>query len=258
VTARKCGRFPVYAGAAKFCEFRDCIFDDAWFKGGGGTAYGGWEHCSDCLLENVETFKLRHAPLFQWAASGCVIRKGVFHESDGQWHSGWTNENLFEQCVIECVPGNGAYGYGMWASPPEDTAHGPNGPRNVIYNCDTTSPRTGLWMGGMNENWLVLYNRFTVKAGAGVFAKTASFDHIIRGNVFVLQDSKSPMVQLQTPDCVGAEITENRLLGGNGKFVAGMGRPAVLERNEAQPLAEAARPQPPTPSIYEWQLQHCR
>ncbi|MCE5238818.1 hypothetical protein LLH23_10045 [bacterium] len=258
VTARKCGRFPVYAGAAKFCEFRDCIFDDAWFKGGGGTAYGGWEHCSDCLLENVETFKLRHAPLFQWAASGCVIRKGVFHESDGQWHSGWTNENLFEQCVIECVPGNGAYGYGMWASPPEDTAHGPNGPRNVIYNCDTTSPRTGLWMGGMNENWLVLYNRFAVKAGAGVFAKTASFDHIIRGNVFILQDGKSPMVQLQTPDCVGAEITENRLLGGNGKFVAGMGKPAVLERNEAQPLAEAARPQPPTPSIYEWQLQHCR
>jgi len=258
VKAKKCGRNPVYAGAAKFCEFRDCVFDDAWFKGGGGTAYGGWEHCSDCLMDGVETFKLRHAPLFQWAASGCVIRNGVFHESDGQWHSGWTNENLFEQCVIECVPGNGAYGYGMWASPPEDEAHGPNGPRNVIYNCDTTSPRTGLWMGGMNENWLVLYNRYTVQAGPGVFAKTASFDHIIRGNVFVLGDGKSPMVQLQTPDCLGVEITGNALYGGNGRLVGGMAKPAVLTGNETKPLGEAARPQPAAPSIYEWQLQHCR
>jgi len=258
VTARKCGRNPVYAGAAKFCEFRDCVFDDAWYKGGGGTAYGGWEHCSDCLIDGVETFKLRHAPLFQWAASGCVIRNGVFHESDGQWHSGWTNENLFENCVIDCKTGNGAYGYGMWASPPEDTAHGPNGPRNVVYNCDTTSPRTGLWMGGMNENWLIVYNRFDVKAGTGVFAKTASFDHIIKGNVIILRDGKSPMVQLQTPDCVGAEITGNTLYGGNGKFVSGMGKPAVLKDNEAKSLGEAARPAPPVPSIYEWELQHCR
>jgi hypothetical protein len=86
---------------------------------------------------------------------------------DGQWHSGWTNENLFENCVIESSSNNGAYGYGLWASPPEDEAHGPNGPRNVVYNCDISSPKAGLWMGGMNENWLILYNRFRVDSGPG-------------------------------------------------------------------------------------------
>ena len=50
-----------------------------------------------------------------------------------------------------------------------------------------SSPKAGLWMGGMNENWLILYSRFVVGSGPGVFAKTASFDHIIRGNVFVFE-----------------------------------------------------------------------
>jgi len=256
VTVRKCGRFPVYGSRAKWCEIRNCVFDDAWFKGGGGTAYAGWEHSWDCLMENCETFKLRHAPLFQWAASGNVIRKGVFHESDAQWHSGWTNENLMEQCVVTSVRGHGAYGYGMWASPPEDTAHGPNGPRNVVYNCDISSERDGLWMGGMNENWLILYSRFIVDKGSGVFARTASFDHVIRGNVFALRDEESPMVLLATPDCIGVEIIGNRLYGGNGELVAGIATPERVEGNETFPLQEPPRPQPAVPSIYEWQQAH--
>ncbi|MEI7733295.1 MAG: glycosyl hydrolase family 28-related protein, partial [Verrucomicrobiota bacterium] len=224
VKVRKCGRNPVYAHSAKWCEIRDCVFDDAWFKGGGGTAYVGWELVSDCLMENVETFKFRHAPLMQWAASGCVIRKGVFHDSDAQWHSGWTHENLFEQCVINSVSGNGGYGFGMWASPPEDSAHGPNGPRNVIYNCDVSSIKDGLWLGGMNENWIVAYNRFSVQKGAGVTMKTFSFDHIIQGNVFDLKDAQSPMVLLQTPNCSGVEIRTNVLRGGSGQFAGGLGK----------------------------------
>jgi hypothetical protein len=253
VTVKKCGRFPVYGSMAKWCEIRDCVFDDAWFKGGGGTAYTGWDRCWDCLIENVETFKMRHAPLFQWAASGCVIRKSIFHESDGQWHAGWTNENLIEQCVIESVRGHGGYGYGMWASPPKDTAHGPNGPRNVVYNCDVSSPRAGLWMGGMNENWLILYNRFIADSGPGVSAKTVSFDHIIKDNVFVLRDGKSPMVLLATPDCLGIEIIGNRLYGGNGSLTAGKARPMVLKDNKAFQLGDVPRPSPKVPSIYEWQ-----
>jgi hypothetical protein len=253
VKVKKCGRFPVYGSAAKWCEIRDCVFDDAWFRGGGGTAYAGWDHCWDCLMENVETFKMRHGPLFQWAASGCVIRKSVFHESDGQWHSGWTNENLIEQCVIESVRGNGGYGYGMWASPPQDTAHGPNGPRNVVYNCDVSSERAGLWMGGMNENWLILHNRFVVDNGPGVSAKTASFDHIIKDNVFVLKDKKSPMVTLGTPDCIGVEIIGNRLYGGNGRLLAGKTSDTIVTDNKALPLGDAPRPKPKVSSIYEWQ-----
>jgi hypothetical protein len=253
VSVKKCGRFPVYGSMAKWCEIRDCVFDDAWFKGGGGTAYAGWDRCWDCLMENVETFKLRHGPLFQWAASCCVIRKSVFHESDGQWHSGWTNENLIEQCVIESVRGNGGYGYGMWASPPGDTAHGPNGPRNVVYNCDVSSERAGLWMGGMNENWLILHNRFIVDKGPGVSAKTVSFDHIIKNNVFVLKDNKSPMVQLGTPDCIGVEIIGNKLYGGNGRLLAGKTSDTIVKDNKSFPLGEAPRPTPNVPSIYEWQ-----
>ena len=256
VTVKKCGRFPIYGNMAKWCEIRNCTFDDAWFKGGGGTAYTGWEHSWDCLMENVETFKMRHAPLFQWAASGCVIRNSVFHESDAQWHSGWTNENLMENCIVTSVRGHGGYGYGMWASPPEDEAHGPNGPRNVVYNCDISSPRAGLWMGGMNENWLILYNRFVVENGQGVFAKTGSFDHIIRYNVFVLHNQDSPMVFLATPDCVGVEITENSLYGGNGRFASGIGKPARISGNRAHPPGSAPRPAPAVPSIYQWQKEN--
>ena len=255
----KCGRFPVYGQQAKFCEIRDCVFRDAWFKGGGGTAYTGWEHSWDCLIDGIETFEYRHAPLFQWSASGCVIRNGVFHNSDAQWHSGWTNENLIENCVIESVHEHGAYGFGMWASPPEDSAHGPNGPRNVVYNCDITSPRTGLWMGGMNECWLILYNRFHVKNGPGVFAKTCSFDHIIRDNVFIIDNAEQPAIRLETNDCFNVEFSNNAIYGG-GPLVNGGGRELLKQRGNKQlPLdrvVEAVRPTPAVPSIYDWQKRH--
>jgi len=123
----------------------------------------------------------------------------------------------------------------------------------AVLNCDIRSPKTGLWMGGMNENWLILYNRFQVQRGNGVFAKTASFDHILRGNVFVLKDPKASMVHLATPDCIGSEVLDNTLFGGNGQTVTGKAKPAVLEGNRTLPLTDAPRPKPPVPSIYEWQ-----
>jgi hypothetical protein len=254
VEVKMCGRWPVYALEAKWCEIRDCVFDDAWFKGGGGTAYVGWEHCCDCLMDRVRTFHMRHAPCYQWAASGNVIRRSVFHDSDAQWHSGWTNENLYEQCIVESSSNGGSYGYGMWASPPQDTAHGPNGPRNVVYNCDISSPKTGLWMGGMNENWLILYNRFVVEKGPAVYAKDFSFDHIIRGNVFVVKDEAQPGVHLATPDCVGAELIDNTLYGGNGEMVWGAAK-VLQQGNQAKPLAEPDRPEPAVESIFEWQRE---
>ena len=251
----KTGRFPVQTNRGKWCEVRDCIFDDAWFKGGGGTAYSAWQNSWDCLMDGIETFNYRHAPLVQWAASGCVIRNGVFHKSDGQWHAGWSNENLFENCAIDSRTGNGGYGYGLWASPPEDTAHGPNGPRNVVYNCAVASQKDGLWMGGMNENWLILYNRFVVEKGAGVFAKTASFDHIIAGNVFVLRDTRAAVLDLRTPDCSGIEALGNIVYGGSGRLCAGLGRLARDEGNVLKPAQPElpARPTPAVPSIFQWQ-----
>jgi hypothetical protein len=105
----------------------------------------------------------------------------------------------------------------------------------------------------MNENWLILYNRFIADTGPGVSAKTASFDHIIKGNVFVLKDKKSPMVQLGTPDCIGIEIIGNKLYGGNGRLLAGKASHTVVKENKALPLGDAPRPAPNVPSIYEWQ-----
>jgi len=110
----------------------------------------------------------------------------------------------------------------------------------------------------MNENWLILHNRFTVQKGYGVFAKTASFDHIIKDNVFVLKDNSSPMVFLASQDCIGVEITNNLLYGGNAKIAAGSGKPVLLEDNRAFPLADAPKPKPAIPSIYEWQKAQLR
>ena len=251
----KPGRWPVYFVPAKNCEIRDCRFDDAWWKGGGGTAYVGWEFAYDCLMDNVRTTKLRHAPLVQWSAAGNVVRNSVFEDSDGQWHSGWTHENLFENCTIDSKQGNGSYGYGLWASPPEDEAHGPNGPRNVVYNCDIKSEKAGLWLGGMNEGWMVLHNRFDVAAGVGIYAKDASFDHTIWNNTFILRDEKSPALQLGREDCVGVEFLGNRISGGGATLTTGRAQPFLELDNTRNALQDAPRPQPKIASIFAWQRE---
>ena len=251
----KTGRHPVYTRNAKFCTIRDCVFDDAHFKGGGGTAYVGWEHSYDCLMEKVVSHKMRHAPLLQWSAAGNVIRDSVFHDSDAQWHSGWTNENLIENCVVtSTTTANGGYGFGMWASPPEDGAHGPNGPRNVVYNCDVVSLKSGVWLGGMNENWLILHNRFKVGKGAGIYVKTHSFDHVIAVNTYILEDKKAPALFMKTSDCSGIELKNNLIYGGKGKVAEGLSVPLVEQDNRILPLnTSAPRPRPAVPSIFEWQ-----
>lgn len=250
----KAGRYPVYTRFAKWCEIRDCEFDDAWYHGGGGTAYVGWERSYDCLMENVTTRRMRHAPCVQWSASGNVIRDSAFHGSDMQWHAGWTSENLFENCTVDAAGRWGTYGFGGWASPPNDKSHGPEGPRNVVYHCDVKSPKAGLNLGGMNENWLIVYNRFQVESGPGVQARTFSFDHIIGGNVFGLDDATQPAVWLRTADCTGIELIDNQVYGGNGQLAEGPGQVLIDRGNRifnADP--ERPRPAPKIPSIFLWQ-----
>jgi hypothetical protein len=256
VHVRKCGQWPVYTTPAKWCEIRDCRFDEAWYNGGGGTAYTGFQSAYDCLMENVHTTKMRHAPCVQWSASGNVIRNSTFIQSDGQWHAGWTNENLYEQCVIDAQQGTGAYGHGFWGSPPNDTAHGPNGPRNVVYNCDVTAPKNGIWMGGMNHGWLILYNRLLCGAGPGVFMQKNSDEHLIAHNVFVLKDGKSPGISIGTDDCDGVRAIGNAIYGGSGVLVAGKGNLAEATDNALKALPAEGTPDRPTaavPSIFEWQ-----
>ena len=252
------GRSPVCANNSKFCAVLNCEFDDSFFKGGGGAAYAGWDCCYDCLTDGIVTRNLRHAPLVQWSASGNVFRNGVFYHCDGQWHAGWANENLFENCrIISDTKINGGYGNIFWASSPEDGSHGPNGPRNVVYNCDGYGIEDAVYFGGMNENWIFVGNRLRTANKAGVFIKTASFDHIIKNNVFILEDKKSPFFVFASPDCVGVELIDNTIYGGNGKLFTGLQKPLVNKNNKILKLDKnAPRPKLEVPSIYEWQMKN--
>ncbi len=249
----KSGRNITYFMSSKHGEIRDCIFDDAWFKGGGGTAYAGFERAFDCLMENVESINLRHGPNLNWACAGDVIRNSTFRGSDAQWHCGWSQENLFENCVISPDGKDGDYGFGFYSTHPEDEAHGPIGPRNVVYNCDASSPKDGMQLRGMNENWIIQYNRFNIVKGRAMFLRMSSFDHIVCGNVFCIKEAQNPVVCLNDPTCVGNEFRDNKFYGAKSPAIGGRAKPLVDVGNQVFPYEEAPRPTPAVPSIFEWQ-----
>ena len=267
------GRSGVHFQAAKWCEVRDGEFDSTWARGGGGVGYGGFTQSADCLMENTVWINYRHAPCVQYGAQGNVFRNSTFEGSDAQWHAGWAAENLFENCVIlpartkhkDDTPRNpethyGSYGFGMFSTASHDTTHGPNGPRNVVYNCDVTSKRDGVYGRGSSENWIFLHNRFVVtgNGAGGFYAESGFFDTIIRNNVFVLTDPSKPMLFLRTPDCVGIDLIGNTVYGGNGKLVEGATTVAVDKGNKALPSPKNDVPDRPKAnplSIYEWQKQ---
>lgn len=132
-----------YAERSKWIEIRDCELDGAW-NNDGGQAYAGFTSCADSLFENCTVRKYRHGPVVQYGAMGNVFRNSVFEGSDLQWHAGWSTENLFENCTVHSYKGSGSYGYGAYATGSGDVDHGPNGPRNVVYNCDITSELDGV------------------------------------------------------------------------------------------------------------------
>ncbi len=273
VTVEWTGRMPLYGSHTKWMEIRDCEFNNSHDMGGGGTAYVGWQYSSDCLMENVTTRRMRHAPNLDWSCSGCVFRNSTFYYSDAQTHSGWCHENLFEDCVIVDPrgrpAGGGSYGHGYWATPPSDRSHGPNGPRNVFYNCDIQNSGEhvvfdpnmvkygpmGLVLGGMNENWLFLYNRI-LSRGPGILLRGPQFDLVITGNVFVVEDGFAAVVVEAPGQASGLELVDNTVYGGNGAFSPGGATAVVLDQtNRALERTDRVppRPQPEVPSIYEWQ-----
>lgn len=258
VVVEKAGRHSYYTGFAKKCEIRNSIFNDVWFKQGGGSGYIGFERAYDCLLESVVTYSMRHAPNLQWASAGNVIRRSHFNDSDGQWHAGWTNENLLEEITISSGWDNGNYGYGLYSSSPEAGFHGPTGPRNVVYNSDITAPFNGIWMGGMNENFILAYNRFINSRGPAVYGKHASFNHIIKGNVFVSMDPYPAVFYFASEDCIGIEITDNRIIGPVSAITGGPARVEILQDNTVEPVGDISRPKPEHRSIFEWQREHGR
>jgi len=84
-------------------------------------------------------------------------------------------------------------------------------------------------------------------------ARAASFDRIIKDNVFVLKDGESPMVSLAASDCIGVELADNKLFAGNGQIASGPAKPALNQSNTALPLAAAPRP---TFAILSWAGGH--
>lgn len=254
------GRNAIYLPRTKFCEVRDCEFNGAIFKGGGGTGYVGFERSFDCLMESVVTRGMRHAPNLQWGAAGNVIRNSRFYGSDAQWHAGWTHENLLENNFVESLEDGGGYGFGMFASGPSSGAHGPQGPRNVIYYNDVSSPKDAIHMMGGNEGWIFAWNRFRVEKGRALFAREKSFDHRIIGNVFAIKDPVNPVVYFGHPNCVGIELIDNRFYGPIREIVGFLGRTGKLAVNRGNEILEFTtdipRPSPAVKSIFEWQREH--
>jgi hypothetical protein len=203
---------------------------------------------------------MRHAPNVQWNSSGNVIRNGRFLGSDGQWHAGWTLENLYENNFIDARGNGGSYGHGLYASGPSSGSHGPQGPRNVVYHNDVRARRDGLHMLGGNEAWMILHNRFVIDDGRAVYAKEKSFDHIILGNVFILKKPALPPVLLGA-DSVGVELVDNTFFGVTPPLVGFAGGKTALlvdEGNTSQPGVPQELPplpSPPVPSIFAWQRE---
>ncbi len=261
VTVRNTGRNSAYFLMSKHIEVRDCLFDEAIFKGGGGTGYVGFDRTWDSLIDTIEVRGMRHAPNNQWNAAGNVVRNSRFLGSDGQWHAGWTLENLYENNFIDARGKGGSYGHGLYASGPTSGIHGPQGPRNVVYNNDIVSRKDGLHMLGGNEAWMVLFNRFQIENGRAVYAREKSFDHIIANNVFILTRAVTPPVFLGA-DSAGVELVDNAFYGVTPPlvgFAGGKNKLLVDKGNVAEPVIPdplPARPSPPVPSIYQWQMDN--
>lgn len=252
----KAGRNAIEFKIAKNCEIRRVAIDDGWFKDGGGTSYFCWETCYDCLADGIRTSRLRHAPNFQWGSSGCVVRNGVFVDSDLQLHAGWPSENLVENCSITSRQTDGSYGYGIFINGPQSTSHGPQGPRNVFYRNTVNSVKAGVWLGGSNEGYIFAYNRFTNYSGPAVLAHLGAFDHTFIGNRFTLFDPVPGAVLLATPDCTGIDFIDNVFQGPLQALWAGAIPPALDRDNRVIGPAVPLPPvKAPVESLFLWQKQ---
>ncbi|MCC5788822.1 MAG: right-handed parallel beta-helix repeat-containing protein [Opitutales bacterium] len=277
------GRNPITTWDVKHLEVRDAFFDGAIYAhGGGGTAYVAWQAAYDCLMENVSARKLRHAPNVQWSSSGNVFRNSTFEDSGGQWHAGYTHENLFENITIRTTGSHGAYPFGLYGSYATGM-HGPQGPRNVVYGSTIDSWRGGLKVGGTVEGWIFAYNTIEAQRGPAVALMPGTFHATFRGNVLVSHEPDPSLIWIATPDCVDNHFQDNYLIGmgecGTGwrgswdlrnliriidpeslicPIFSGAGRPLEEEKNRriADVPSLLPSPQAPVPSIFEWQREN--
>lgn len=164
---------------------------------GGGTGYSGWfdafgtHFVEDCLMDHVQTQDMRHSPVFQGNASGNVIRNGLeLYASKQDYHSGPAMYNLLETTRLD----QRGKAMGSFRSPQlTATIHSPAGPGNVTFNNDYICERKGLYIGGLNEDWIYNYNRLYVELGKPTpqtfWPMILFYDNIdgflFKGNIFI-------------------------------------------------------------------------
>ncbi len=259
VRVNMAGRNPIDIGGSKQSEVRDCEFNDAWYLGGGGTGYITFTNTHDCLMENILTRRLRHAPNAQWGAQGNVFRNSTFIQSDAQFHMGWAVENLYENCVVDAARGSGSYGYALYVQRPEVEIHGPGGgPRNIMYYNDFKSPLSGVYLGGSNYGWKFLYNRMLVGAGPGMIIRDRCFEVEIAGNHVQLISPVEPFVRFEGAGSTQIEMTGNTFLSASKIWFEGDIIPTVHKDNMhwGDEGKDLPRPTPEVPSLFEWQREH--
>ncbi len=255
VIVRKAGRNPVNVEYSAHIEIRDSLFEDGWYQLGGGTSYFGFSSSFDCLAERVVTRRLRHAPCVNWSAAGNVFRESQFEQSDANWHTAWTHENLLECSTVVATKGSGSYGYGVYTSA-HRSAHAGTGPRNVFYANEILSPESAIYLGGAVENTMFLYNRFVVKRGPGIQAEARSDKVLLRGNTFILAEGKAPWLKLIDGARPAGWLVENNTVSGGAGITLPAGTTVIERENQAVPLDAKLRPvAPPVPSIFLWQRE---
>lgn len=256
VIVKKAGRNPVNVEHSAHVEIRDSVFEDGWYQLGGGTSYLGFTMSFDCLAERIVTRRLRHAPTVGWSGAGNVFRESFFEQSDANWHTAWTHENLLERSTVVATKGSGSYGYGIYTSR-HRTAHAGTGPRNVFYANEILSPDSAIYLGGAVESPMFLYNRFVVKRGPAIQAEARSDHVVLIGNTFILAEPGAAWLTLiDDAKPRGWRVQYNVVSGGAGlRLPRGV---ADIERdNRAVPLdAKLKQAAAPVPSIFLWQREH--
>jgi len=251
------GRFPI-TGMTKNFEMRDSEISGAQyhFGVGGGSGYVAFSSAQDCLMENIKTEKLRHAPDFQHGAQGCVIRASVFEDSDAQFHRGRTYDNLLENCTVNSRGSNKSFGsYGPAVTVTTDPKTADVGSGNVIYKNTFTS--MNVYKGGKAfaldcgpaQGWLVAYNTFESDIGCAIASNGAGHDILFLNNSFSVANAEPPAV---TGDVSALRLVGNSFAGyAESEILPAGGNPAEFTGNTVTPPAET--PEPKIPSIYLWQ-----
>ncbi|MDX2018856.1 MAG: hypothetical protein SF187_01345 [Deltaproteobacteria bacterium] len=285
VKINQAGHFSVAFGNSKHGEVRDAVFDKVRDRGGNGTGYAGFWSTYDSLMDNVTTYDMRHAPNLQDQASGNVIRNSKFYNSDAQWHTNWTTENLFENLLVqtdgqvgseqETYPKILRASQIMGSTGLQSTLHSVHGPRNVVWNCDFIVKQRGAGpiFGGLNQNWIFSYNRVDLAGQNGALLRIEDLSDglLIRGNVFArrMNPGTEGGVFFGAGFVNGTPTANQPAQGKNIRFIdnafigipvaqkyLGFDRPDVDTNNTVTPTyAMPARPKAPTASLWAWQMK---